>query len=135
MRALLHEIHADSFVDATNGHVTLKFRNTGKKGVVFHVYDRLHSIAFLDAIPSRPENRWMTIRGMRATREPANMTSRSLRPERLRAHVHGMDDGDRFGSALPEVTLSYDVSRREIVFKARNNGKRDGSWPFPRMPT
>ena len=47
-RKLPYELYVDSLVedDAT---VSLAFRNTGSKGVVFHVYDKLH----LDRIPRR----------------------------------------------------------------------------------
>ncbi len=46
-RALPYELNAVSKADATG--ITLEFRNTGKQGAVFHVYDRLH----LDRIPKR----------------------------------------------------------------------------------
>jgi len=48
-RALPYELHADSVVDAKTGRVIVEFRNTGRAGAVFHVYDRLH----LDRIPKR----------------------------------------------------------------------------------
>jgi phospholipase C len=47
-RALPYEINVDAEVEA-DASVSLTFRNTGKQGVVFHVYDRLH----LDRIPRR----------------------------------------------------------------------------------
>ncbi len=46
-RALPYELNATSTVGASA--VTIEFRNTGKQGAVFHVYDRLH----LDRIPKR----------------------------------------------------------------------------------
>lgn len=48
-RALPYELHAAAQVDNNAERVTLTFRNTGKVGAVFHVYDRLH----LDRIPKR----------------------------------------------------------------------------------
>jgi phospholipase C len=46
-RALPYELHVSAQVG--NGRIGLRFRNTGKQGAVFHVYDRLH----LDQIPRR----------------------------------------------------------------------------------
>ena len=47
-RALPYELHVDDqFASAKS--VTLTFKNSGAKGVVFHVYDKLH----LDRIPRR----------------------------------------------------------------------------------
>ncbi|MGA2565155.1 MAG: phospholipase C, phosphocholine-specific [Steroidobacteraceae bacterium] len=47
-RALPYELHTSARVQA-GGEVTLIFSNTGKQGVVFHVYDQLH----LDRLPRR----------------------------------------------------------------------------------
>lgn len=47
-RKLPYELHVDTVVDGEET-VRLLFRNTGSKGVVFHVYDKLH----LDRIPRR----------------------------------------------------------------------------------
>ncbi|MEK7258480.1 MAG: phospholipase domain-containing protein [Pseudomonadota bacterium] len=47
-RKLPYELHVDTVVDDEET-VRLLFRNTGSKGVVFHVYDKLH----LDRIPRR----------------------------------------------------------------------------------
>lgn len=47
-RKLPYELHVDSLVEE-DGKVSLLFRNTGTKGVVFHVYDKLH----LERIPRR----------------------------------------------------------------------------------
>jgi phospholipase C len=46
-RALPYELHVDAKIDASR--VVLTFRNTGKQGVVFHVYDKLQ----LKSIPRR----------------------------------------------------------------------------------
>jgi len=48
-RALPYELHATSKIDSKTGQIRITFRNTGKAGAVFHVYDRLH----LDRIPKR----------------------------------------------------------------------------------
>ncbi len=48
-RALPYTLHVDADLDAGAGHVALTFRNTGRAGAVFHVYDRHH----LDRIPRR----------------------------------------------------------------------------------
>jgi phospholipase C len=47
-RATPYELHVDAAVGA-EGKVSLVFRNTGRQGAVFHVYDRRH----LDRIPRR----------------------------------------------------------------------------------
>jgi phospholipase C len=47
-RALPYEFDVRAQTSAS-GTITIKFRNTGKQGVVFHVYDKLH----LDRIPRR----------------------------------------------------------------------------------
>jgi phospholipase C len=47
-RALPYDFNVSATVGA-NGTIVLKFQNTGKQGVVFHVYDKLH----LDRIPRR----------------------------------------------------------------------------------
>lgn len=48
-RALPYELHADAAFDAAAGTLTFTFRNTGRTGAVFHVYDRHH----LDRVPRR----------------------------------------------------------------------------------
>jgi phospholipase C len=48
-RALPYELHVDASTDAQEGAISLAFKNAGKAGAVFHVYDRLH----LDRIPRR----------------------------------------------------------------------------------
>ena len=48
-RALPYELNVLTSVDSNTGRVSLAFRNTGKIGAVFHVYDRMH----LDRIPRR----------------------------------------------------------------------------------
>jgi phospholipase C len=47
-RALGYELHTE-LASTTDSTLALEFRNTGSKGAVFHVYDRLH----LDRIPRR----------------------------------------------------------------------------------
>ena len=48
-RSLPYELNVIGSVDAVSSRLSLDFRNTGKAGAVFHVYDRLH----LDHIPKR----------------------------------------------------------------------------------
>lgn len=48
-RALPYDLHVDAQHDAGTGRLTLTFRNTGRAGAVFHVYDRHR----LDRIPRR----------------------------------------------------------------------------------
>jgi phospholipase C len=48
-RALPYELHVVANVDAHEGSIALAFKNSGKAGAVFHVYDRLH----LERIPRR----------------------------------------------------------------------------------
>jgi phospholipase C len=48
-RRLPYKLDAVTRVDATASRVMIDFRNMGKVGAVFHVYDRLH----LDRIPKR----------------------------------------------------------------------------------
>jgi phospholipase C len=48
-RALGYELHATAVRDSSVPGVSLAFRNTGRLGAVFHVYDKLH----LDRIPRR----------------------------------------------------------------------------------
>jgi phospholipase C len=122
-RALPYEIHVDSAVDASSGNLTFKFRNTGRKGVVFHVYDRLH----LDRIPRR-----YTVEAGKSLND--DWDTRTWDAGKYDLAIYGPNGFVRMfkgstmaggSAALPEVTLSYDVSRREIVFTARNDGKRD----------
>ena len=48
-RALGYELHADGKFDATRQQLEVRFRNTGRLGAVFHVYDKLQ----LERIPRR----------------------------------------------------------------------------------
>jgi phospholipase C len=48
-RALPYELHVDAAHDPAKGSITLAFRNTGRMGAVFHVYDHTN----LAAIPRR----------------------------------------------------------------------------------
>ena len=48
-RALPYELNVLSNIDSKSGQVSIEFRNTGKAGAVFHVYDQLN----LDRIPKR----------------------------------------------------------------------------------
>ena len=47
-RALPYELHVQELCHSGE-RIALEFRNSGKQGVVFHVYDKLH----LDRIPRR----------------------------------------------------------------------------------
>ncbi|GAB2897156.1 phospholipase C, phosphocholine-specific [Paraburkholderia jirisanensis] len=122
-RALPYELHVTADVDVSNGHVQLKFNNTGNAGAVFHVYDRLH----LDRIPRR-----YTVEADKSLND--RWDTRTWDAGKYDLEVHGPNGflrtfkGTTMASAQaaqPEAKLAYDVRAREVVIKAHNDGRHN----------
>jgi hypothetical protein len=116
-------LHVTADVDVSNGHVQLKFNNTGNAGVVFHVYDRLH----LDRIPRR-----YTVEADKSLND--RWDTRTWDAGKYDLEVHGPNGFLRTfkgttmvsaQAAQPEAKLAYDVRAREVVIKAHNDGKHN----------
>ncbi len=112
-RALPYQLDVRSRV--TPAALTLDLRNTGRQGVVFHVYDRLH----LDRIPRR------------YTVEPGKSLADTwdLTPDEGRYHLLVYAPNGFFReytghatTAEPEVEVTYDLKRQQIQLNVTNRG-------------
>jgi phospholipase C len=119
-RALPYELDVSAQICAS-GRISLGFRNTGKQGAVFHVYDKLH----LDQIPRRytveagkelSDDFWNAITGDNGRYDlwvyGANGFIRTFK-------------GTTFPENAPaktELELSYDSANASLGLKVRNTG-------------
>jgi phospholipase C len=119
-RALPYELFVSAQV-GTNGTIGLSFRNTGKQGAVFHVYDKLH----LDQIPRR-----YTVEAGKELRDDFwnVITSDNGRYDLLVYGPNGFVRSFR-GTAVPanapvkaEIEVSYDPANASLDLKVRNEG-------------
>ncbi|WP_327127563.1 phosphocholine-specific phospholipase C [Streptomyces sp. NBC_01727] len=118
-RALPYELHTDASTDHGAGTVTLQFLNSGHKGAVFHVYDRLH----LDRIPRRytveAGKRLADVWGALATDSGA-----------YDLEVHGPGGffrsftGNTASKADPELRVRYDRHGKSVVLTVHNPGPK-----------
>jgi phospholipase C len=136
-RPLPYELHVDAHIQHPGYTLTLTFRNTGKAGAVFHVYNRLR----LDQIPRR------------YTVEVGKRLSEHWLPNkddgRYDLWVYGPNGFVReFRGVLrkdartsPEIEIKYDVANGAIELTATNGGhdeamlevranayRREGPW-------
>jgi phospholipase C len=141
-RALPYELHVHSQLSA--GLLKLTFRNTGKQGAVFHVYDRLH----LDRIPRR-----YTVEVGKSLADEWFLHSDDARydlwvygPNGFVREFRGVLNASGQAQAHPEVQLKYDIDHRAIELIATNAGpsettlivranpyRSDGPWTL-RIP-
>jgi phospholipase C len=119
-RALPYELSVSAQV-GTNGKIGLSFRNTGKQGAVFHVYDKLH----LDQIPRR-----YTVEAGKELRDDFwnVITGDNGRYDLLVYGPSGFVRSFR-GTAVPanapvkaEIEVSYDPANASLDLKVRNEG-------------
>ena len=115
-RALPYELNVVSALDAAAGRVRLEFRNTGKAGAVFHVYDRLH----LDRIPRR-----YTVEAGKSLHDVWDIAADAGRydltvhaPNGFRRDVKG-----DAGATAAEVELRYLTARQRVQLVLRNLGR------------
>jgi len=122
-RALPYELHTSAQVQ-TDGLVTLTFTNSGRQGVVFHVYDQLH----LERIPRR-----YTVEGGKNLSAIWNSASDDRQYELWAYSVNGYVRTFS-GNALeqssagfsPETQIEYGPSAGEIYLSVYNSGSRSG---------
>ncbi|MFD9004163.1 phospholipase domain-containing protein [Streptomyces sp. NPDC059582] len=118
-RALPYELHTDASTDPGEGTVTLQFLNTGHKGAVFHVYDRLH----LDRIPRR----YTVEAGKRLADIWDTMATDSGAYD---LEVHGPGGffrsfaGTTASEGGPELRVRYDRHGKSAVLTVRNPGPK-----------
>ena len=144
-RALPYELHATAHANDRTGQLRVVFRNTGRAGAVFHVYDKLK----LDAMPARqpvpadpaallafrdsqyPQPRRYAVEPRRqlddAWAVQADNAGRYdlwvLGPNGFHRRFKGDLTALRCrGAAAPEVQLTYDPRGNGIRLEARNDG-------------
>jgi phospholipase C len=136
-RALGYELHADARYDPSAHFVSVTFRNRGRLGAVFHVYDKLQ----LDRIPRRYS--------VEAGKE---LTDRwDIDDQEYRLWVLGPNgflrefQGARTEAAEPESRLHYDAYRGSIELEVKsiaaclltlhaNAHRADGPWQLALAP-
>jgi phospholipase C len=114
-----------------NGVVTLNFINTGKRGAVFHVYDRLN----LNLIPRRysveagktlRDNFWNTFAANYVSTLPGTYNLWVYGPNGFVRTFQGIitrREGS-LGLVHPEVQLTYDTDRTGIHIELRSNATK-----------
>jgi len=136
-RALGYELQAEGGLDSRAGQVKVTFRNTGRLGAVFHVYDKLH----LDRIPRRYT--------VEAGKELAD--GWDVDAERYDLWVLGPNgflrefQGSRAAGAEPRAQLRYDANRGALELEVTsptplsllivtNAYRTDGPWKVALKP-
>jgi phospholipase C len=122
-RALPYELHVHARAELNRGALTLTFRNSGRVGAVFHVYDKLH----LDRIPRRYTveagkqltDEW-TLRGDEGRYELWVQA-----PNGFVREFRGQLPAPAANTANPELELQYDLARRSLRMVAGNEGQGD----------
>jgi phospholipase C len=123
-RALPYELHVSARSDVAHGHLELTFANTGEAAAVCHVYDKLN----LGRLPRR----YMTEAKARLDDSWAAMADNGgrydlwvLGPNGFHRHFKGDLNSLRARDASdPEVRVSYQARRGDLLLKLRNDGKR-----------
>jgi phospholipase C len=119
-RALPYELHVQARTGGLANQLTLTFRNTGKVGAVFHVYDRLN----LERIPRR-----YTVEAGKALRDDWHLQFDKgydlwvYGPNGFVREFRGALIGTVQG--MPEVELVYDVASLNIRMIARNESRAE----------
>ena len=111
-RALPYDLHVDAAHDPAKGAIVLAFRNTGRMGAVFHVYDRKNLLA----IPRRyTVEAGKTLTGTWAAADGYDLS------------VHGpagfLRDFKGGAGAGPEIAVSYDRNRATLVLAVSNRAQ------------
>ena len=136
-RALGYELHADARHDLAQNKVRVTFRNTGRLGAVFHVYDQLQ----LERIPRR-----YTVEAGKELTDTWDVGG-----EQYHLWVLGPNgflrefQGARTEAAEPQTRLNYDVHRhmielavtspKTLALTIRANAHRaDGPWKLTLAP-
>lgn len=113
-RALPYELSATAKVDAKG--ITLEFRNTGKQGAVFHVYDRLH----LDRIPKR-----YTVEAGKSLSDLWETAPDSGRYDLFVLAPNGFRrDFTGDAAAQTEIEVRYQPRTQKLQMTARNDGRQ-----------
>jgi phospholipase C len=117
-RALPYELHVRAHAEPDASKLTLTFRNTGKSGAVFHVYDRLH----LERIPRR-----YTVEAAKALADEWLLHTDEGRydlwvcgPNVFVREFRGALAGSQ--RRRPEAELKYDVANLAVEVIATNAG-------------
>jgi phospholipase C len=119
-RALPYELHVDARMEYRQGRVSLVFRNTGRAGAVFHVYDKLH----LDRIPRR-----YTVEARKEVTDVWDVASADegtydlwvYGPNGFVREIKGRIRTD-VDDPHPEVQLRYLSTQRRVLLLAYNAG-------------
>jgi len=105
---------------AESNSLTLSFENSGRKGAVLHVYDKLH----LDRIPRR-----YTIEAGKSLKDQWPLATDQGRydlwvygPNGFVREFRGTLNDDAI--ATPEIELHYDKSNKSLELTATNHGTR-----------
>lgn len=118
-RALPYELHTDASTDHGAGTVTLQFLNSGHKGAVFHVYDRLH----LDRIPRR-----YTVEAGKRLADVWDAMATDSGAYDLEVHGPGgffrSFTGNTASKANPELRVRYDRHGKSVVLTVHNPGPK-----------
>ncbi len=117
-RALPYDLNAVAKVEA--GKITLDFRNSGKQGAVFHVYDRLH----LDRIPKR-----YTVEAGKSLSDVWDTGADNGRYDLFVMAANGFRRdfaGDATGPQA-EIEVRYQPKTQKIQLTARNTGKQSAT--------
>ena len=119
-RALPYELHVDARAQVHTSKLSLAFRNTGRVGAVFHVYDKLH----LDRIPRR-----YTVEAGKGLADEWMLGADEGRydlwvfgPNGFVREFRGALGGSAGGSL--ETSLEYDVENRLVRLIASHEGHR-----------
>jgi phospholipase C len=120
-RALPYELHVHAHTRPHESKLTLSFKNTGRAGAVFHVYDRLH----LERIPRRYT--------VEAGKDLTDEWTLRLDQGRYDLWVYGPNGfvrefrGEVHDRALtyPEVELKYEPENLAIELVATNKGQAE----------
>lgn len=113
-RALPYALDVQGRADAAKGAMGLEFRNAGKAGAVFHVYDRLH----LDRLPRRYT--------VEAGKSIADAWDAGADAGAYDLWVYGPNGFVRefkgMVGAGPEIEVAYDPAKRTVSATFRNTG-------------
>jgi phospholipase C len=121
-RALPYELDVRAHAGVrTGGMINLSFANSGRAGVVFHVYDKLH----LERIPRR-----YTVEAGKSLQDSWTVQADGGRydlwvygPNGFVREFRGVVNAA--GGAVPEVMLEYDVPARSVRVLATNTGHQE----------
>jgi phospholipase C len=118
-RALPYALDVQGRADPAKAQLGLEFRNAGKVGAVFHVYDRLH----LDRIPRR-----YTVEAGKALADAWELApdagAYDLWVYGPNGFVREFKGAVAAGGAVarPEIEVAYDAAKRTLAVTLRNSG-------------